>query len=198
MDMSDVYNTVKDFLLGGKVDAKNYEGSPLLPEKFKYEDTTPFARERANKTGMYDTAFVREVARAALNQGVNPVRALGTYMKETNLGTKGDLNNPGQSHKVHAPKVNARLVMQGIGNLPPGEQKALTRKELIFDTMRQMREADTEYGKDTNESIRQYNRKSKTDVDYTKGYMNDLMRNEVIKKVLQEEQEAAPYRWDMP
>ena len=182
----------------GREEAQNYQPSGMLPESFSYTDTTPFARERANKSGMYDTDFVREVSRAALNQDVNPIRALGTYMKETNLGAKGDRLNPGQSHSVHAPVVNKRLIMQGIENLKPEEQKALTRKELIFDTIRQMREADAKYGRDTNESIRRYNRRAKTDVDYTKGYMDDLMRNEVIKKVLQEEQEAAPYRWDMP
>ena len=82
--------------------------------------------------------------------------------------------------------------------LPQAERDAMTREELIFDTIRQMREADARYGKDTDRSIREYNYNSKTDVPYTKGYMSDLLRNEVIKKVLQEENEAAPYRWEYP
>lgn len=190
-----------DKILGwfrGRQEPLNYEASGMLPESFKYEDTTPFATERANKSGMYSTDFARELTRAALNQGVNPVRALGTYMKETNLGTRGDFLNPGQSHKVHAPKVNARLDMRGIANLPEKERNAMTREELIFDTIRQMREADASYGKDTDRSIKAYNSRAKTDVPYTKGYMSDLLRNEAIKRVLQDEQEAAPYRWEYP
>lgn len=194
-----------DFFADRNREPDNYAGSGLIPERFQYEDTTPFAREHANKSGIYDSEFIREVTRAALNQGVTPIRALGTYMKESNFGKFGPRNgenvwlNPGQSSRANAANVNERMNMQGWTEGPkmPGYFPAL-RKELIFDTMRQMREADTKYGKDTDRSIRQYNYNAPSDVVKTKEFALDLMRNEIIKKILQEETEMAPYRWEYP
>lgn len=94
-----------------------------------YKDTTPFATERANKSGYYPSSFAQEISRKAIDAGVDPWLALATAMKETNWGTathryagaspsvvqmirRGSYRNPFMSHMVHADDVNRRVAVR--------------------------------------------------------------------------------------
>lgn len=52
----------------------------------KFVDTTPHARERANKSGTYEPQLIMEIASRAKEAGVDPYKALAIAMQETNLG----------------------------------------------------------------------------------------------------------------
>jgi hypothetical protein len=80
-----------------------------VPGLVQYRDTTPFARERANKSGEYDEDMIVDLTARAVKQGVDPWIVLGTAMKETNLG-KADPYNPMQVSYLHGPRVSKKVI----------------------------------------------------------------------------------------
>jgi hypothetical protein len=84
-------------------------GVKKVPGFVQYKDTTPFARERANKSGEYDEDMIVDLTARAVKQGVDPWIVLGTAMKETNLG-KADPYNPMQVSYIHGPRVSKKVL----------------------------------------------------------------------------------------
>jgi hypothetical protein len=80
-----------------------------VPGLVQYKDTTPFSREKANKSGEYDEDMIVDLTARAVKQGVDPWIVLGTAMKETNLG-KADPYNPMQVSYIHGPRVSKKVL----------------------------------------------------------------------------------------
>ena len=105
MDLADVYNTVKDFLLGGKVDTKTPNYEPGV-EAITLKDTTPWG----NKTGDYRTDVVRRILGESKAQGLTRDQAggtLGRSMTESNMGMADDMN-PLQVNELYGLSSNPK------------------------------------------------------------------------------------------
>lgn len=88
----------------------NYEPGA---EAIYVQDTTPFATERANKTGFYDTDVIQNIIDSALRYNINPYYTLGLAMKESNLGNAGGRGflgveaNPFHVNEIYWPEVQS-------------------------------------------------------------------------------------------
>lgn len=65
----------------------------LPPDSFLFKDTSTFAIPRANKTGVYDLALARQLAREARSRKLDPYTVLGMAMQESRFG-EADYRNP--------------------------------------------------------------------------------------------------------
>lgn len=79
-----------------------------MPGFVEYKDTTPFARERANKSDNYDEDTIVDLTMRAVKQGVDPWIVLGTAMKESNLGKKNPYD-PMQVSHIHGPRISKKV-----------------------------------------------------------------------------------------
>lgn len=80
-----------------------------MPRLVSYKDTTPFARERANKTGEYDEDMIVDLTARSVKQGVDPWIVLGTAMKESNLGNANPYD-PMQVSHIHGPRISKKVM----------------------------------------------------------------------------------------
>lgn len=129
MDLKNVYDTVRDFLLGRKVETKPLNYEPGV-EAITLKDTTPWK----NKTGDYRTDIIRRILRESKAQGLTKEQAggtLGRSMTESNMGMKDDIN-PLQVNELYGlssnPKDNIKkgveLMKEAYNKYPVNHVKA--------------------------------------------------------------------------
>jgi hypothetical protein len=127
--LSDIYNTVKDFLLGGKVSTEtpNYESGV---EVVTLKDTTPWR----NKTGSYRTDLLRTMLGESKHQGLSRAQAegvLGRSMTESGLGEADRINPLQVNEKVYGKdnvwgniQKGVELMREAYGKYPEDHFKA--------------------------------------------------------------------------
>ena len=131
MDILDIYNTVKNFLLNkeGKIEPANYvPGVESIP----FKDTTRWR----NKTGSIRTDVMRMILNESKRQGLNREQAegaLGRTMTESGMGRADDIN-PMQVNEVEYglspnPRDNIRkgieLMKKAYSKYPKNHYNAL-------------------------------------------------------------------------